>query len=70
MLVIVSYNLRFDIGVMKRNFKQLWSININKAKNHLSSPLTEHKKTTTSDVEKPGLDLRQSQTCSGIKLMG
>jgi hypothetical protein len=41
--------------------------NINKAKNHLSSLLTEHKKTTTYDIESPGPGFGQVQTCCGIK---
>jgi hypothetical protein len=41
--------------------------NINKTKNHLSSLLTEHKKTMTCDNESPGPGFGQVQKCGGIK---
>ena len=35
--------------------------------NHLSSRITEYKKTTTHCIVNPGSDLGQTQTCGGIK---
>jgi hypothetical protein len=43
------------------------STNINKANNHLSSYLAEHKKTTTYDAGKPDPGLGQAHTFVGIK---
>jgi hypothetical protein len=35
--------------------------------NHLSSRISEYKKTTTHCIVNPGSDLGQTQTCGGIK---
>ena len=44
------------------------STNINKANNHLSPSLTEHKKmNTTNDIENSWPDLEQAYNCGGVK---
>ena len=45
------------------------STNINKRYNHILPQIIEHTKTTTYDVRNPGPDLRQAQTCDGVKLV-
>jgi hypothetical protein len=43
------------------------SININKASNNLWTELTEHRKTTTYDVENSGSGLGQAQKSGRVK---
>ena len=43
------------------------STNFNKANNHLSSYLTEHKKTTTYDIRNPAPGLRQEKKVEEVK---
>ena len=45
------------------------STNIDKANNHLSPYLTEHKNkgTMTDDVQNPGPSFRQAQKCGRVK---
>ena len=60
--VLVGFMYILVFFIMKRKFKiVMTNNNINKTKNHLSLLLTEHKKTTTYDIES------QVQKCGGIK---
>jgi len=43
--------------------------NINKMDNHISPQIIKYKRTTTYDVGDPGLDLKQTQKCGGVKLV-